>query len=62
MQQNFSGQNLRERSFKNLDLTGADFSYADIRSTDFTDAILTGANFCHAQAGLQRQPKHWERF
>lgn len=55
--QNFSGQNLRGRSFKGRkDLAGADFSYADIRGTDFTNANLRGANFSHATAGLQR---HW---
>jgi uncharacterized protein YjbI with pentapeptide repeats len=38
----FSGQNLRGRSFKRQNLEGANFSYADIRSTNFTGATLTG--------------------
>jgi hypothetical protein len=50
----FSGQNLKGRSFKGRkDLTGANFSYADIRGADFTGAILIGANFSHAKAGIQ---------
>ncbi|MFL9458022.1 pentapeptide repeat-containing protein [Tolypothrix campylonemoides VB511288_2] len=55
----YSGQNLRGRNFKGLDLVGANFSYADIRSADFTGAILRGANFSHAKAGLQ---KRWAAF
>ncbi|MDB9512941.1 pentapeptide repeat-containing protein, partial [Kamptonema animale CS-326] len=56
MPQDFSGQNLRGRSFKGRkDLAGANFSYADIRGTNFTDTNLIGANFSHAQAGLQRR-------
>ncbi|BAY41489.1 hypothetical protein NIES2111_58850 (plasmid) [Nostoc sp. NIES-2111] len=53
MPQDFSGQNLRGRSFKSQDLAGANFSYADIRGTDFTGANLKGANFSYARAGLQ---------
>jgi hypothetical protein len=56
MPPDFSGQNLRGRSFKGRkDLTGANFSYADIRGADFTGAILIGANFSHAKAGLQKR-------
>ncbi|MFL9458534.1 pentapeptide repeat-containing protein [Tolypothrix bouteillei VB521301_2] len=55
----YSGQNLRGRSFIGLDLAGANFSYADIRSADFTGAILTGASFSHVKAGLQ---KRWLAF
>ncbi len=53
--QDYSGQNLRGRSFKGKDLTGANFSNANIRSTDFTDAVLIGANFSRSQMGLQRR-------
>ncbi len=56
MTQDFSGQNLRGRSFKAQNLVGADFSHADIRSVDFSKANLRGAKFVGAQAGLQR---HW---
>ena len=51
----FSGQNLRGRSFKGQDLEGADFSDADIRGVnfkghnlecaDFNNADIRGANF-----------------
>jgi uncharacterized protein YjbI with pentapeptide repeats len=51
----FSGQNLRGRSFRGrTDLSAANFSYADIRGTDFTNAQLKGANFSQAQAGRER--------
>jgi uncharacterized protein YjbI with pentapeptide repeats len=51
----FSGQNLRGRSFKGRkDLIGANFSYADIRGADFTNALLQEANFSQAQAGRER--------
>ena len=49
----YSGQNLRGRSFKGQNLTGANFSKADIRGANFTNAILKGANFSGATAGLQ---------
>ncbi len=55
MPQDFSGQNLRGRSFKDQNLTGANFSNADIRSTNFTGANLTSANFTGAKAGLQKR-------
>ena len=55
MPPDYSGQNLRGRSFKGQNLEGADFSYADIRSTNFTDANLRGANFTGAKAGLQKR-------
>ncbi|MEH2032195.1 MAG: pentapeptide repeat-containing protein [Nostoc sp.] len=55
MPQDFSRQNLRGRSFKGQDLTGANFSHADIRGTDFSGANLRGANFSHAKAGLQKR-------
>ncbi|MBO3461229.1 pentapeptide repeat-containing protein [Aetokthonos hydrillicola Thurmond2011] len=59
MSQDFSGQNLRGRSFKDQDLTEANFSGADIRSTDFSGANLEGANFSQVKAGLQ---KRWTAF
>lgn len=55
MPKDFSGQNLRGRSFNGLDLTEANFSYADIRGANFTGANLTRANFSYAKAGLQRR-------
>ncbi|MEM1395213.1 MAG: pentapeptide repeat-containing protein [Cyanobacteria bacterium P01_H01_bin.150] len=51
----YSGQNLRGRSFKGQNLEGANFSYADIRGTNFTEANLKGANFTGAKAGLQKR-------
>ncbi|MCP6761209.1 MAG: pentapeptide repeat-containing protein [Fischerella sp. CENA71] len=59
MFQDFSGQNLRGRSFKNQNLERAIFSGADIRGADFTAANLKGAFFNGATAGL---PKHREVF
>ncbi|MBD2628696.1 pentapeptide repeat-containing protein [Trichormus variabilis] len=55
MPPDYSGQNLRERSFKGQNLTGANFSKADIRGADFSNAILKGADFTGATAGLQRR-------
>jgi uncharacterized protein YjbI with pentapeptide repeats len=49
MPPDYSGRNLKGRSFKGQDLTGANFSGADIRS----------ANFSGAKAGLQ---KRWAIF
>ncbi|NEU74888.1 hypothetical protein PI95_020600 [Hassallia byssoidea VB512170] len=51
--QDFSGQNLRGKSFKNRDLTQANFSYADLRGANFVNAKLVGANFSYAKTGLQ---------
>ncbi|MBK1989309.1 pentapeptide repeat-containing protein [Sphaerospermopsis aphanizomenoides BCCUSP55] len=56
MPPDYSGQNLRGRSFKGQNLEGANFSKADIRGADFTNANLKGADFTRAKAGLQR---HW---
>ncbi|MBW4572605.1 MAG: pentapeptide repeat-containing protein, partial [Tolypothrix carrinoi HA7290-LM1] len=53
MPPDYSGQNLRGRSFKGQNLTGANFSKADIRGANFTNAILKDANFRSAKAGLQ---------
>jgi uncharacterized protein YjbI with pentapeptide repeats len=53
MAKNFSRKNLRGRSFKGQNLTGANFSHADIQGADFTQSILVGANFSHAQAGVE---------
>ncbi len=55
MPPDYSGQNLRGRSFKGQNLEGANFSFADIRSTNFTGANLRGANFTGAKAGLQKR-------
>ncbi|NEP51895.1 MAG: pentapeptide repeat-containing protein [Moorea sp. SIO3C2] len=49
----FSGQNLRGRSFKGQNLTGANFNDADLRGVDFSNAILKGATFSHARSGLR---------
>ncbi|MEH1897922.1 MAG: pentapeptide repeat-containing protein [Nostoc sp.] len=49
----YSGQNLRGRSFKGQNLTGANFSKADIRGANFTNAILKDADFTSAKAGLR---------
>ncbi|HLO88137.1 MAG TPA: pentapeptide repeat-containing protein [Nostocaceae cyanobacterium] len=51
----YSGQNLRGRSFKGQNLTSANFSKADIRGADFSNAILKGANFRGAKAGVQKR-------
>ncbi|MBD2683435.1 MULTISPECIES: pentapeptide repeat-containing protein [Nostoc] len=52
MPKDFSGQNLRGRSFQNQDLALADFSGSDIQGTDFSGANLARANFYKAKAGL----------
>ncbi|OUL23972.1 hypothetical protein BV378_20280 [Nostoc sp. RF31YmG] len=49
----FSGQNLRGRSFKGQNLEGANFSDADIRGADFSGASLKDACLSGARAGLQ---------
>ncbi|OBQ11361.1 MAG: hypothetical protein AN490_05770 [Anabaena sp. AL09] len=51
----YSGQNLRGRSFKGQNLTDANFSKADIRGANFTNAILKDADFTGAKAGLQKR-------
>lgn len=55
MPPDYSGQNLRGRSFKGQNLTGANFCKADIRGADFTNAILKDADFRGAKAGLQKR-------
>ena len=55
MPPDYSGQNLRGRSFKGQNLEGANFSYADIRGTDFTGANLRGTDFSGVKAGLQKR-------
>ncbi|MDJ0773331.1 MAG: pentapeptide repeat-containing protein [Mastigocoleus sp. MO_167.B18] len=55
MSLDYSGRNLRGKSFKGQNLTNADFSHADIRGANFTGAILRGANFSRAKAGLQKR-------
>ncbi|WP_414588535.1 pentapeptide repeat-containing protein [Scytonema sp. PCC 10023] len=56
MLQDFSGQNLKGRSFRGTNLTGANFSYADLPGVDFTNAKLRGTKFTGAKTGLQC---HW---
>ncbi len=51
----FSGQNLRGRSFRGQDLAGANFSFADIRGANFAGAKLQDANFFKVTAGLQKR-------
>jgi uncharacterized protein YjbI with pentapeptide repeats len=46
---NFVGQNLKGRSFRRKDLTGADFSGANLQGADFRQANLTNANFDRAK-------------
>ena len=53
MPQDYSGKNLRGRSFRGQNLEGANFSYADIRGANFTGANLRGTNFTGAKAGLK---------
>ena len=48
----FTGQDLRGRSFERKDLRGACFQEADIRGANFARADLTGANFVGVQCGL----------
>ncbi|MCP6760018.1 MAG: pentapeptide repeat-containing protein [Fischerella sp. CENA71] len=55
MMLDYSGQNLRGRSFKGQNLTGANFSKADIRGANFSNAILKDVDFTSAKAGLQRR-------
>ncbi|MEH2236986.1 pentapeptide repeat-containing protein [Nostoc sp.] len=55
MPPDYSGQNLRGRSFKGQNLTGANFSGQDIRGANFTNAILKHADFTGAKAGLQKR-------
>ncbi|MEH2044286.1 pentapeptide repeat-containing protein [Nostoc sp.] len=55
MPPDYSGQNLRGRSFKGQNLTGANFSKTDIRGANFTNAILKDADFRGGKAGLQRR-------
>lgn len=55
MPPDYSGQNLRGRSFKGQNLTGANFRNKDIRGADFSNAILKDADFTGAKAGLQKR-------
>lgn len=55
MPPDYSGQNLRGRSFKGQDLSRTNFSKADIRGANFSKAILKGTNFTGAKAGLQKR-------
>ena len=55
MPENYINRDLRGKSFKGQDLTGADFSYADIRGGSFKGAILKGANFANAKGGVTKK-------
>ncbi|MBW4449176.1 MAG: pentapeptide repeat-containing protein [Spirirestis rafaelensis WJT71-NPBG6] len=57
----YSGQNLRGRSFIGQNLEGANFSGADIRGADFSNAILKDADFKGAEAGVN-QSLHFKLF
>jgi Pentapeptide repeats (8 copies) len=52
---NFTHQNLRNRSFRGKILNGADFSGADIRGCNFSNSQLAGANFQGAKIGISRE-------
>lgn len=49
--QDFSHQDLRNRSFRGQDLSGANFSHADLRGCNFRNANLTGANYTGVRTG-----------
>ena len=49
---NFSGQRLRNRSFRGQDLSGANFNGCDLRGCDFRGAQLTGAVLDGARLGV----------
>lgn len=53
-ERDFSGEDLRGQSFKDVDLSGAKFIRADIRGVDFSFSNLIGVNFSHTECGLQR--------
>ncbi|NJK60308.1 MAG: pentapeptide repeat-containing protein [Oscillatoriales cyanobacterium SM2_1_8] len=53
--QDFSHQDLRNRSFRGHDLSGANFSHADLRGCNFRDAMLVGANFTGVTTGKSFQ-------
>ncbi|XGW00399.1 MAG: pentapeptide repeat-containing protein [Leptolyngbya sp. BL-A-14] len=53
--QHYAKQSLQNRSFKGLDLTGADFSGADLHGCNFSGATLVGANFTGARTGQSPQ-------
>ena len=53
MAENYSGQNLRGRSFQGELLDGADFTESDLRGADFSHASLVGADFTDARVGVR---------
>jgi len=57
MPKDFSHQDLRSKSFKGQDLTGADFSHADIRGVNFKGAILKMTKFTKIK-GYNLSEKH----
>ena len=53
MGEDYSGQNLRGRSFEGASLDSADFTDADLRGANFSHASLVGANFTDARMGVR---------
>jgi hypothetical protein len=53
MSKDYSGQNLRGRSFQGELLDGADFTESDLRGADFSRASLIGADFTDARMGVR---------
>ena len=50
---NYHGQDLRDRSFAGAALDGADFSGSDVRAADFSGASLVDADFTNARIGVK---------
>lgn len=54
-EKNFSGKDLRGRSFRKEDLRGVKFTRANIQGVNFSEARLEGADFTLCEAGLTRR-------
>jgi uncharacterized protein YjbI with pentapeptide repeats len=48
----YSNKDLRNCSFKDIDLTGIDFSNSDIGGCEFNETILINTNFEHVKTGF----------